>query len=125
MVEVKARRTATEKRRLPQEKRNPKRRNRMLLKRAKTTPIPSPLRRQRRRRRPRREAARQSSPFQRQGKAAQGVEAKQFPTPPVLHQKPFQTPQRLLPKVQVATRSRTRSLTAPDFMVSSKGPRLD
>merc|ERR1712150_135369 len=105
---AKARRTGTEKRRFPQQKRNPKRRNPMLLKRAKTTPMPSPLRRQRRRRR--RRPARQSSPFQRQGKAAQGVEAKQFPTPPVLHRKPFQTPQRLLPKVQAA---QLKSLGAP------------
>ena len=67
--------------------------------------------------------AKQPVPTTRKGSTGGG--SKQFPTPQVLHQKPFQTPQRLLPKVQVATRSRTRSLTAPGFMVSSKGPRLD
>ena len=122
MVE-KERRTGTSSKRLRlQRKPSPKRRNPMLANQPKRT-IQNRHRSQRRKRQRRAQGeVRRNNRSRRRGRAVRGAQAKRFRTPPELHLKPFQTPRHRLSRLQVATRSRTRSLTVLDFMVSSKGP---
>ena len=118
--------TSQKRRRLPAllQMPNPKGRNPMLPNQPKTT-IPSRRRSQRRKRQRRAQVeVKRNNPSQRQGRAVRAdKEPKRFQTPPELRLKPFQTPRHRLRRLQVASRSRTRNLTA--FMVSSKGPNTD